>query len=277
LKNEQSANCEHQPCGHKARKTQPLKPYCEFCEIGVSHQIGPHHAKANPASDQAQREREQGDTDPIGLANLGLNRRSFNINIVNGVILFFTFLAIVAYTELTREETSDTRKAFVATQRAWIGIDDVKIVPTYFGNVAPDDVQSQITLVLRNFGNSLATNIRMNWNGAPDEKHLAAVAEGVCWDNSFPLPIRHISIFPNKTTPYLFGSTLPAERIKILDKEPMPFIVGCFTYADPYTSECTDTDRKRCHWTRFCYRTRYDPSTASKLVYDLWNDYNDAH
>jgi hypothetical protein len=172
---------------------------------------------------------------------------------------------------------TNSETALEITQRAWIGIDEIKVVRTNVGNITPSDVQLQITLILRNFGHSLATDIRMNFDGAADEKHLAVVAERVCWDKSFPLPIRHISIFPDRTTPYAFGSMLPAERIKVLDKYPMPFMIGCFTYADPYNGLCTDKDRRECHWTRFCYRTRYDPNTDSKVVYDLWNDYNDAH
>jgi hypothetical protein len=196
---------------------------------------------------------------------------------INLCVLGFTFIAVVVYTGLTDEGTKLSRQAFGATQRAWLGIDAIDVARTHVGNLRPEDVQTETTVTVKNFGASLATSIEMNWNLARDKTELRKEAETICYGEPAPLTsvIRHITIFPSKTASYVFGGILPAERIKVRDKAPIPFLIGCFTYGDPYT-DCTDTDRLNCHWTRFCYRGRYDPGTESALVYDLWNDYNDA-
>jgi hypothetical protein len=139
-----------------ARATQPLKPYREFCEMRIEHQIGPHSVKANPANDQAQREIEQGDTDPIGLANLGLNRRNYALNLINLIILFLTLFAVVLYTAATYQANKIATTGFEVSARPWISLTATPISPLTF-----DKQGAHITLhfVLRNRGKSAATGV----------------------------------------------------------------------------------------------------------------------
>jgi len=90
--------------------------------MGIEHPIGPHNTHANPANDQAQREREQGDTDPIGYANLLLSRETYRLNRVGGFVVFLTFLAVVAYTEFTREGNDLTRQSIEASERPYVSL-----------------------------------------------------------------------------------------------------------------------------------------------------------
>jgi hypothetical protein len=182
---DRQADLEHQQ--PKGRPTQPFRPYCDFCEIGLRHSIGPHHERANPANDQAQREREQGYTDPIAFAQLGLNRRSVGINVVNGLVLFLTFLAIVIYTELMREGNNLSRHLIALNEGAQLNCDWAPggedrtpyVNCNNLGKTTATDVSGHVTITVQSFldGKVLRTIKTQSFGGS--DKSEPPAADGV--------------------------------------------------------------------------------------------------
>jgi hypothetical protein len=173
--------------------------------------------------------------------------------------------------DAAKSQAGTAQRQFQALERAWIGIESIDTVAQNIGKIKQKEVPFETTVLLKNYGGSFATDIKLNLAVTSEEKELADAANAICSD-SWPTPssARHIAIFPNKTAPYQVAWA----KKKVLTGRPLAFLIGCFLYGDPVT-ECRN--QRTCHWTRFCYRARYDQSNRGKVVHDLWQDYNDAH
>lgn len=94
------------------------------------------------------------------------------------IIEIAAFVALVLYVSATQRQVRETvaamrvakeanqiaRKQLEASQRSWIGIDAIEVTRTHVGHIGPGDVQTQTTLIVKNFGHSLATDISMNFD-----------------------------------------------------------------------------------------------------------------
>jgi hypothetical protein len=89
--------------------------------------------------------------------------RTYRLEVKKYRIEIATLVAVIIYAGLTYYLLKTARETFTATQRAWVGIYSVNIERTHVGKIGPQDVQFQTTFMLKNFGGSLATDIRFAW------------------------------------------------------------------------------------------------------------------
>jgi hypothetical protein len=244
----------------QGRPTQPLRPFCEYCELGIGHPIYPNNYEPDAYEREASRQRNSYQHHGFDYEQLRLARKTYTLGCWNIGVLVVTMALVGIYACYAARQANANKtaagtaaKQLALSERPWLSVDFEILQPLSF-----DDKGASLGVKwhLTNIGHSIASkvtvrdtlvavNLSGNWKDnlySPPIAEESRMCQPTPWLTQMSSIITGFRLFPDEDV-----SQMDTARVSQADitkattwrDDPHPngpidgvgiMLVGCITY-----------------------------------------------